>query len=54
MQDLEKNREDLKIDLFSGNTDLVLETIELIKLSSHFEIIDSLFDLYLTSQKTEI
>jgi hypothetical protein len=54
MQDLEKNREDLKIDLFSGNTDLVLETIELIKLSSHFEIIDSLFDLYLTTQKQEI
>jgi hypothetical protein len=54
MLELDKNIEDLKIDLFSGNTDLIVETIHSIKLSPHYELIDSLFDLYLTTQKQEI
>jgi len=54
MQDLEKNVDDFKNDLFSGKTDLVISTIESIKQTSHYEIVDSLFDLYLTTQKNEI
>jgi len=54
MQDLDKNIDTLKIDLFSGNIELVVHAINRVKLSSHFELIDSLFDLYITTQKQEI
>jgi hypothetical protein len=54
MQEFEKNIDDLRNDLFSGKPELVITTIQTIKQTSHYEIIDSLFDLYLTTQKDEI
>jgi len=54
MQEFEKNIDDLRNDLFSGKPELVIATIQTIKQTSHYEIIDSLFDLYLTTQKDEI
>ena len=54
MQEFEKNIDDFKNDLFSGNPDVVLATIDSVKQTSHFEIVDSLFDLYLTTQKDAI
>ena len=49
MQEIAKNIDEIRLILFSGQQDLVIETIHGLKETSHFELVDSLFDLYLTS-----
>ena len=54
MQEIVKNIDEIKLNLFSGQQELVVETILILKETSHFELIDSLFDLYLTTQNIVI
>lgn len=54
MQEIEKNIDDFKNDLFSGKPEIVINTITILKQTPHYEIVDSLFDLYLTTQRAEI
>lgn len=54
MSDNSLNSSDLKIELFSGDTERVIQSLEKIKDSSCFDLIEPLFDLYVTSQNNEI
>lgn len=54
MQEIEKNIAEIKAELFSGNEDLVIDTIEYIRNLSVFQDIESLLDLYITSSSKEI
>ena len=54
MQEIEKNIDDFKNDLFSGKPEIVINAITILKQTPHYEIVDSLFDLYLTTQRAEI
>lgn len=54
MQDLEKNIQDIKNKLFSGDVSIIIETIKNISNSAYYEIIDTLFDLFITTSNHEV
>lgn len=54
MQEIEKNIAEIRSSLFSGNIDLVLDTIDYIRNSTAFYNIEMLLDLYVTTSKNEV
>lgn len=54
MIDNSQSSNDLRLELFSGDQDTVSKALSKIKDSSCFDLIEPLFDLYVTTQKNDI
>jgi len=54
MQELEKNIEEIKSGLFSGDVCVINDTLAFIRELHEFQYIEILFDLYVTTQNKEV